>query len=160
MISEFICSHNLCTTILCRNLKGWNIKVKNVFSYKTIPQSQSDTLKKNVTFSLFMQFYKLQLFTDTGSGRNSELIINTNNILLKAINENFSTIQFTIALNLFLHCFTFCVQCLLGGHHPPECFTRFCRTLYVYRDMTHVLALILIWTLHVNFSILKKFLML
>ena len=53
--------------------------------------------------------------------RNIELIINKNNILLKVINENFSTLQFTGVLKVVLHCFTFCVLCLLGGHHPPEC---------------------------------------
>jgi len=57
----------------------------------------------------------------TGCGRNSELIINKNNILLKVIDTNFSTSQFTMVLNFFLHSFTFCVQCLLGGHHPSQC---------------------------------------
>ena len=56
-----------------------------------------------------------------GSGRNSELTINTNNILLKVISDNFSTLQFTRVLKVVLHCFAFCVQCLLGGYHPPEC---------------------------------------
>jgi len=54
-------------------------------------------------------------------GRNSELIINRNNILLKVIDTNFSTSQFTVVLNFFLHSFTICVQCLLRGHHPPQC---------------------------------------
>ena len=57
----------------------------------------------------------------TGYGRNSELIINMNNILLRVLNDNFSTLQFTIVLKFVSHCFTFCLQCLLGGHHPPEC---------------------------------------
>ena len=57
----------------------------------------------------------------TGCGRNSELIINKNNILLKVNDTNFSTSRFTMVLNFFLHSFTFCVQCLLGGHHPPQC---------------------------------------
>jgi len=57
----------------------------------------------------------------TRSGRNSELITNTNNILLKVINDTFSMLQFTTVLTFLLHCFTFCVECLLGGHHPPEC---------------------------------------
>jgi len=57
-----------------------------------------------------------------GCGRNSELIINKNNILLKVTDTNFSTSRFTMVLNLFfLHSFTFCVQYLLGGHHPPQC---------------------------------------
>ena len=56
-----------------------------------------------------------------GSSRNSELIINMSNILLQVINDNFSMLQFSIVVKLFLHCFTFCVQCLLGGHHPAEC---------------------------------------
>ena len=62
-------------------------------------------------------------FVNEGCGRNSELIINKNNILLKIIDTSFSTSQFTMALNFFffLHSFTFCVQCLLGGHHPPQC---------------------------------------
>jgi len=34
-------------------------------------------------------------------GRNSELIINKNNILLKVIDTNFSTSQFTMVLNFF-----------------------------------------------------------
>ena len=58
---------------------------------------------------------------NTGCGRNSELIINKTNILLKLIDTNFSTSRFTIALNFSLHSSTFCVQCLLGGHHPPHC---------------------------------------
>jgi hypothetical protein len=33
-----------------------------------------------------------------------------NNILLHVINDNFSMLQFTIVLKLFLHCFTSCVQ--------------------------------------------------
>jgi hypothetical protein len=57
----------------------------------------------------------------TECGRNSELIINKNNILLEVIDINFSTPQFTVVLNVFLHSFTFCVQYLLGGHHPPQC---------------------------------------
>jgi hypothetical protein len=36
----------------------------------------------------------------TGCGRNSELIINRNNILLKAVDTNFSTSQFTMVLNI------------------------------------------------------------
>jgi len=44
-----------------------------------------------------------------------------NNILLKVINDNFSTLRFTSVLKVVLHCFAFCVHCLLGGHHPPEC---------------------------------------
>jgi len=43
-----------------------------------------------------------------------------NNILLKAINISFSTLKFTIVLKLFLHCFSFCVQCLSCGHHSPK----------------------------------------
>jgi hypothetical protein len=35
----------------------------------------------------------------TGWGRNSELIINKNNILLKVIDTNFSTSQFTVVLD-------------------------------------------------------------
>ena len=57
----------------------------------------------------------------TGSGINSELIINANNILLKVINDNFSMLQFTTVLTFLIHCFTFCVQCLFGSHHCPEC---------------------------------------
>jgi hypothetical protein len=57
----------------------------------------------------------------TRSGRNSELIINTNNILLKVINDNFGMLQFTAVLAFLLYCFTFCIEYLLGGHHPPEC---------------------------------------
>jgi hypothetical protein len=37
-----------------------------------------------------------------GCGRNSGLIINKNNILLKVIYTNFSTSQFTLVLNFFL----------------------------------------------------------
>jgi len=36
-----------------------------------------------------------------GCGRNSELIINKNNILLKVIDTNFGTSQFTMVLNFF-----------------------------------------------------------
>ena len=56
----------------------------------------------------------------TGCAINSELITNKNNILLEVIDTNFSTSQFTMVLHIFLHSFTFCVQCLLGGHHPPQ----------------------------------------
>ena len=37
----------------------------------------------------------------TGCGRNSELVINKNNILLKVTDINFSTSQFTMVLNFF-----------------------------------------------------------
>ena len=40
---------------------------------------------------------------NTGCGRNSELIINKNNILLKVIDTNFSTSQFTVVLNFFFY---------------------------------------------------------
>src|SRR5215510_3773604 len=56
----------------------------------------------------------------TRCGRKSELIINKNNILRRVINTNFSMSQFTLVLIVFLHSFTFCVQCLLDGHHPPQ----------------------------------------
>ena len=36
-----------------------------------------------------------------GCGRNSELIINKNNILLKVIDTSFNTLQFTMVLNFF-----------------------------------------------------------
>jgi hypothetical protein len=57
----------------------------------------------------------------TGSSRNTELIINMNNILLTVSNDNFSILQLPLCLNWFLHFFTYHVQCLLGGHHPLEC---------------------------------------
>ena len=41
----------------------------------------------------------LPSYTSTGCGRNSELIINKNNILLKVTDTNFSTSQFTMVLN-------------------------------------------------------------
>ena len=41
--------------------------------------------------------------TDTRCDRNSELIINKNNILLNVIDTNFSTSQFTMVLNFFLN---------------------------------------------------------
>jgi len=44
-----------------------------------------------------------------------------NNILPKVININFSLLQFSTVLTLFLNFFPFCVQRLLHGHHPPEC---------------------------------------
>jgi hypothetical protein len=47
----------------------------------------------------------------TGSGINSEKIINTDNILIKVINDNFSMLQFSIVLKMFLNYFTFFVQC-------------------------------------------------
>ena len=40
---------------------------------------------------------------NTGCGRNCELNVNKNNILLKVIDTNFSTSQFTMVLNFFLH---------------------------------------------------------
>jgi hypothetical protein len=43
---------------------------------------------------------------------------NTNNILLRVNNDSFSTLQVASVLEFVLHCFTSCVQCLLGGHHP------------------------------------------
>ena len=39
----------------------------------------------------------------TGCGRNNELIINNNNILLKVIVTNFSMSQFTMVLNFFFY---------------------------------------------------------
>ena len=39
----------------------------------------------------------------TGCGRNSELNINKNNILLKVIDTNSSTSQFTMVLNFFFY---------------------------------------------------------
>jgi len=38
-------------------------------------------------------------YENTGCGRNSELIINKNNILLNVIDTNFSMSQFTMVLN-------------------------------------------------------------
>jgi hypothetical protein len=58
-----------------------------------------------------------------------------NNILLKVINDNFSTLQFNTVLILFLRCLTFCAQCCLVGHHPPECSTILYQTLYVHRNV-------------------------
>jgi hypothetical protein len=49
---------------------------------------------------------------NTGCGRNCELIINKNKILLRVICTNFNTSQFTMVLRCFLHSFTFCVQFL------------------------------------------------
>ena len=63
----------------------------------------------------------LWIFVYTGSGRNSEQIINTNNILLKVINDKFSMLQLVTLFKCVVHCFTFCVHCLLCGHSPPEC---------------------------------------
>jgi hypothetical protein len=81
--------------------------------YHSVQNILSSTLASNNV--------KIKIYRNTGCGRNSELIINKNNILLKVIDINFSTSQFTMVLNFFLHGFTFCVQCLLGGHHPPQC---------------------------------------
>jgi hypothetical protein len=53
----------------------------------------------------------------TECGRNSELIINKNNILLKVIDTSFITSQFTVVLYFFLHGFTFYVQCLNAQAH-------------------------------------------
>jgi hypothetical protein len=75
------------------------------------------TLSRCVTSFL----YKTQSYFYTECGRISELIINKNNILLNVIDTSFITSQFIMNLNFFLHIFTFCVQCLLGGHHPPRC---------------------------------------
>lgn len=47
---------------------------------------------------------------NTGCGRNSELLINTNNILLKVININISMLQVTIVLNCFYIVALFCVK--------------------------------------------------
>ena len=89
---------------------------------------RTDNTKTRRTYvRLSIQAYYLPNYDNTflcnftGSRRNSELIINTNNIILKVINDNFSTLRFTSVFKVVLHCFTFCVQCLLGGHHPPEC---------------------------------------
>ena len=79
--------------------------------------------RRIMSFLLGKKTYRIMsyLYINTGCGRNSELIINKNNILLKVIDTNFSISQFTMVLNFFLHSFTFCVQCVLGGHHPPQC---------------------------------------
>ena len=61
------------------------------------------------------------MFVYTESGRNSEQIINTNDILLKVINGNFSTYNLLPCLNLLYIFSLFVYNCLLGGHSPPEC---------------------------------------
>jgi len=53
----------------------------------------------------------------TGCDRNSELIINKNNVLLQVIDTNFSTSQFTMVLNFFLHSFHF--LCTMSFRWPP-----------------------------------------
>ena len=78
-------------------------------------------LKGNYTLQRMALIALVCILCYTGCGRNSELIINKNNILLKVIDTNFSTSQFTMVLNFSLYSFTFCVQCLLGGHNPPQC---------------------------------------
>jgi len=85
------------------------------------PEDLQDSALNVRTPSLVMYGPLMPAEACTGSCRNSELIINMNNILIKIINENFSMLQFTIALKLFLHYFTFCVQSFSGGHHRPEC---------------------------------------
>jgi hypothetical protein len=47
---------------------------------------------------------------NTGSGRSTELIINANNIVLRVINDNFSTLQFATVLKFAVHYFTYCAQ--------------------------------------------------
>jgi len=42
------------------------------------------------------------MFLCTGCGKNSELIINKNIILLNVIDTNYSTSQFTMVLNFFV----------------------------------------------------------
>ena len=56
---------------------------------------------------------------NTGSGRSTELIINANNIVLRVINDDFGTLQFTTVLKFVVHCFT-CAQCFVGGRRIHE----------------------------------------
>jgi len=58
--------------------------------------------------------------TNTGCSRNSELLINTNNILLKVININFSMLQVTSVLHCFYIVALFCVQ-YRGAHEFRTC---------------------------------------
>jgi len=80
-----------------------------------------DNMLNALTPSLVMCGPLIPAESCKGSCRNSELIINTNKIFIKVINESFSMLKFTVAFKLFLHYFTFCVQCFSGGHDPPEC---------------------------------------
>jgi hypothetical protein len=56
-----------------------------------------------------------------GCGRNSELIINKNNILVKVIGTSFITSQFTLVLNFFYIVSLSVYVCLLGSHRTPQC---------------------------------------
>jgi hypothetical protein len=51
----------------------------------------------------------VNLIHSAGCGRYGELIINTNNILLKIIIVNFNMLQFTVVFQLVFRCFIFCV---------------------------------------------------
>ena len=53
--------------------------------------------------TLWYSHYMDQFCTYTGCGRNSKLIIIKNNVLLKVIDTNFSTSQFTVVLNFFFY---------------------------------------------------------
>jgi hypothetical protein len=75
------------------------------------PEDLQDSVLNVRTPSLVMCGPLMPAEACTGSCRNIELIINMNNIFIKVINDNFSMLQITIALKLFLQYFTFCVQC-------------------------------------------------
>jgi hypothetical protein len=84
-------------------------------------QDLQDSVLNVLTPSLAMCGPLMPAEACTGFCRNSELITNTNNVFINVVNDNFSMLQFTIALKLFVYYFTFCVKCFSGDHHPPEC---------------------------------------
>jgi hypothetical protein len=97
------CPHMLSLKFFCisifRNI--WRI------TYTCRSEDLQDSVLSVLTPNLDMCGPLMPAEACTGSCRNSELIINTNNIFIKVINDNFSMLQFTVVLKLFLHYFTF-----------------------------------------------------
>jgi hypothetical protein len=122
ILQGFLCDTPLCyDSIIYRTCISQNVNICILSSSVCVFKIVVSLRMTYPRLKLVAHLDKLSVMSEcTRCRRNSELIINKN-ILLKVIDTNFSTSQFTMVLNFISHSFTFCVQCLLGGHHPPQC---------------------------------------
>ena len=88
---------------------SWNHATRSTDTNRPSISAKCMSSGTTLSFTLFTK-------TCTGCGRNSELIINKNNILLKIIDTNFTTSQFTMVLNFFLQ---FHFLCTMSFRWPP-----------------------------------------